>query len=65
MGNREAAAGAYTDALLGATNGSVNSDFVQLKLNDVFQAEAAEVSGDIESSGDIDASGAPDAGSVE
>jgi predicted negative regulator of RcsB-dependent stress response len=38
MGNREAAAGAYTDALLGASNGSVNTEFVQLKLNDVFQA---------------------------
>jgi len=38
MGNREAAASAYTDALLGASNGSVNSDFIQLKLSDVFQA---------------------------
>ena len=38
MGNREAAASAYTDALLGAANGSVNSEFIQLKLNDVFQA---------------------------
>jgi predicted negative regulator of RcsB-dependent stress response len=38
MGNREAAAGAYTDALLGASNGSVNTEFIQLKLNDVFQA---------------------------
>ena len=38
MGNREAAASAYTDALLGAANGSVDSEFIQLKLNDVFQA---------------------------
>lgn len=38
MGNREAAASAYTDALLGASNGSVNTDFIQLKLNDAFQA---------------------------
>jgi predicted negative regulator of RcsB-dependent stress response len=38
MGNREAAASAYTDALLGASNGSVNSEFIQLKLSDVFQA---------------------------
>jgi len=38
MGNREAAVSAYTDALLGAANGTVNTDYIQLKLNDVFQA---------------------------
>jgi predicted negative regulator of RcsB-dependent stress response len=38
-GNREAAASAYTEALLGAGNGTVNTEFVQLKLNDIFQAE--------------------------
>jgi predicted negative regulator of RcsB-dependent stress response len=37
MGNREAAASAYTDALLGGANGSVNTDFIQLKLSDVYQ----------------------------
>lgn len=43
MGNREAAASAYTDALLSAANGTINNEYVQLKLNDVFQSgEAAE-----------------------
>ncbi|HEY5666093.1 MAG TPA: tetratricopeptide repeat protein [Gammaproteobacteria bacterium] len=37
-GNTEAAISAYTDALFGAANGTVDSDFVQLKLNDLIQA---------------------------
>jgi predicted negative regulator of RcsB-dependent stress response len=38
MGDNDAAASAYTDALLGSGNGSVDIEFVQLKLNDAFQA---------------------------
>lgn len=45
MGDREAAVSAYTDALLGAANGTVNREFVQLKLNDLVQSPRAE-SGD-------------------
>ena len=41
-GNVEAAVQAYTDALLGAGNGTVNLDAVQLKLNDLVQAAAPE-----------------------
>ena len=37
LGNVEAAISAYTEALLGSGNGSVNRDFVQLKLNDLLQ----------------------------
>lgn len=47
MGNREAAASAYTDALLGASNGSVNSEFIELKLNDVFQASEQAAAPDV------------------
>ena len=46
MGNREAAASAYTDALLGASNGSVDTEFIQLKLGDVFQASEQAAAGD-------------------
>ena len=42
-GNVEAAVQAYTDALLGgASNGTVNLDVVQLKLNDLVQAAEPE-----------------------
>jgi predicted negative regulator of RcsB-dependent stress response len=41
-GNVEAAVQAYTDALLGAGNGTVNLDVVQLKLNDLVQTAAPE-----------------------
>lgn len=41
-GNVEAAISAYTDALLGARNGTVNSDIVQLKLNDLIQVAPPE-----------------------
>ena len=44
-GNTEAAVSAYTDALLGAGNGTVNRELVQLKLNDLIQAREPE-SGD-------------------
>ncbi|MGD8339538.1 MAG: tetratricopeptide repeat protein [Gammaproteobacteria bacterium] len=37
-GNTEAAISAYTDALFGAVNGTVDSEYVQLKLNDLIQA---------------------------
>lgn len=40
LGNREAATSAYTEALIGAGNGSVNSEFVQLKLSEIFQLQA-------------------------
>lgn len=68
MGNREAAASAYTDALLGASNGSVNSDFIQLKLSDVFQAaepavEPADAVG--EATADDAAAAAAEAGAPE
>jgi predicted negative regulator of RcsB-dependent stress response len=57
MGNREAAASAYTDALLGAANGSVNTDFIQLKLSDVFQA--GEQAAALEGESTDDAAGEP------
>lgn len=41
-GDTEAAVSAYTDALLGAGNGSVNREFVQLKLDDLIQSQAPE-----------------------
>jgi predicted negative regulator of RcsB-dependent stress response len=44
-GDTEAAISAYTDALLGAGNGSVNRDFVQLKLDELIQAQPPD-SGD-------------------
>jgi len=44
-GDAPAAINAYTDALLGSGNGTVNRDFVQLKLNDLIQAQEPE-SGD-------------------
>lgn len=44
-GDVEAAIGAYTDALLGAGNGTVNQDILQLKLNDLLQADLLD-SGD-------------------
>jgi predicted negative regulator of RcsB-dependent stress response len=37
-GNPEAAISAYTDALFGAGNGTVNSQLIQLKLDDLAQA---------------------------
>lgn len=37
MGNTEAALTAYTEALLGSANGSINTDIVQLKINDLNQ----------------------------
>jgi predicted negative regulator of RcsB-dependent stress response len=37
-GDSEAAISAYTDALLASGNGSVNREFLQLKLNDLIQA---------------------------
>lgn len=45
MGDREAAVSAYTDALLGAVNGTVNRELIQLKLNDLIQASTPD-SGD-------------------
>jgi predicted negative regulator of RcsB-dependent stress response len=36
-GNVDAAVGEYTDALLGAGNGTVDTEFVQLKLNELIQ----------------------------
>jgi predicted negative regulator of RcsB-dependent stress response len=49
MGDHDAAASAYTDALLGGGNGSVNIELVQLKLNDAFQAREPEASAAAES----------------
>jgi predicted negative regulator of RcsB-dependent stress response len=46
-GNIEAAISAYTDALLGAANGTVSREAVQLKLNDLIQS-AEQESGDQE-----------------
>lgn len=45
MGNNDAAISAYTDALLGAANGSINREYLQLKLSDLIQAREPE-SGD-------------------
>ena len=36
-GNVEAAISAYTDALLSSGNGTINTEFLQLKLNDLIQ----------------------------
>ena len=41
-GNTEAAISAYTDALFGAANGTVDTEYVQLKLNDLIQASALD-----------------------
>ena len=38
-GDSDAAISAYTDALLGSANGSINREFVQLKLNDLIQSQ--------------------------
>lgn len=37
MGNVDAAVNEYTDALLGGGNGTVDTEFVQLKLNELIQ----------------------------
>jgi len=37
MGNVEAAISAYTDALLRGGNGTVDLEFLQLKLNELIQ----------------------------
>jgi predicted negative regulator of RcsB-dependent stress response len=42
MDNVEAAIGAYTDALIGAGNGAVNAELLQLKLNDLIQRSEPE-----------------------
>lgn len=39
-GNTQAAITAYTDAMLGSSQGVVNQSFVELKLNDLIQAES-------------------------
>jgi len=41
MGNSEAAIEAYTDALLGAANGVINRELIQLKLEDLIQSQSA------------------------
>jgi predicted negative regulator of RcsB-dependent stress response len=41
-GETEAAVNAYTDALLGSGNGTINREYVQLKLNDLLQARESE-----------------------
>jgi predicted negative regulator of RcsB-dependent stress response len=41
-GNVEAAISAYTDALLGAINGTVDTDYIQLKLNSLIQANVPD-----------------------
>ena len=46
LGNFDAAISAYTTALLGAGNRSVNSDLLQLKLNELIQASLPDVSAD-------------------
>ena len=48
MGNIDAAISAYTNALLGAGNLSVNSDLLQLKLNELIQASLPDASDDDE-----------------
>ena len=47
-GNVEAAISAYTDALLGAVNGTVDTEYVQLKLADLIQASTPEPRADAE-----------------
>lgn len=42
MGNVEAAVSAYTDALLASGNGTVDAEFLQLKLNELIQLGTAE-----------------------
>jgi predicted negative regulator of RcsB-dependent stress response len=42
MGNTEAAVDAYTDALLSSGNGTIDTEYVQLKLNDLVQAGITE-----------------------
>lgn len=55
-GNREAAIGSYTDALLGAGSGAIDTEFLQLKLNELRQMSAvdfaAEDTEDTEDTGD-------------
>ena len=41
-GNVEAAISAYTDALLSSGNGTVNTDYLQLKINDLIQVGALD-----------------------
>lgn len=43
MGDSEAAISAYTDALLASGNGTINREFLQLKLNDLIQAQEPEL----------------------
>jgi predicted negative regulator of RcsB-dependent stress response len=42
MGNTDSAVNAYTDALLGSGNGTVDTEYLQLKLNDLIQAQVDE-----------------------
>jgi predicted negative regulator of RcsB-dependent stress response len=52
MGDTEAAVDAYTDALLSSGNGTIDTEYVQLKLNDLVQAGIADSAEPAESEDD-------------
>ena len=52
MGDTDAAVDAYTDALLSSGNGTIDTEYVQLKLNDLVQAGIADSAESAESEDD-------------
>jgi predicted negative regulator of RcsB-dependent stress response len=46
MSNTSAAVSEYTDALLGGGNGTVDTEFVQLKLNELIQVGRSDSAGE-------------------